>query len=459
MNSNPNWFKLSNAVLSTIGTGLFPIGNDRTTYGVMVKAIRNLTLRKGLGGGALDALVSNIQTRVDPAFVSPIHSGGILVLNKNKRDYARSQWYPIPSFEAICARNRKAANAENGPENRSEIESESEYENGHENSIEELAFQRFSRAFSAYLQPVFIPFSYQMTPADAESLASWMLNIIEEKKKYHNGTSPFGFVPMISSSTGAAPVHDVALSGSDSVTSGSLSLPDENGHDQLTCGSPSERRNDATWLIHAATYGVDMPSTYARGEDPRGGEKLGQLWSLTPNPEPGAQAPAKTPLPAPADPAGGGGALTAPETPDEDGPIKLAATIWLKKNKQGRDTASGYLDIGDEKFAVVFTDFDRGFGRIERTGHNAEWCVHHNKNCKALRDFEQATGERRTVSALYDGNDPYAYKNPKMDTMFAYLIWEDGFPASLVLVFGYERQEIKLSKMSKCFKGDVLLTN
>lgn len=92
-----NWFKKINAVLATIGCGDFNSVQDRKTYAVMSRAIRELMASKTIADPLKSNVIQNIAIRVGPR---DLVVEGDIGLTKNQRQYARrSGWADFPTYE------------------------------------------------------------------------------------------------------------------------------------------------------------------------------------------------------------------------------------------------------------------------------------------------------------------------------------------------------------------------
>jgi hypothetical protein len=137
-----------------------------------------------------------------------------------------------------------------------------------------------------------------------------------------------------------------------------------------------------------------------------------------------------------------------------------AVSLWVKENKAGKVTASGFLETDGRRFAVVFSPYDGGRERMAQNS-SVDWLEQLDATCcAALREREQegiGVASRATLSPLHDEKDTHAFKQPAVADHALVLAWEEGAPAFALLIdsdFEWHRFNFKQEAPDR-FKGNL----
>jgi hypothetical protein len=111
---------------------------------------------------------------------------------------------------------------------------------------------------------------------------------------------------------------------------------------------------------------------------------------------------------------------------------------------------SGNLEIGDDKFALVFSDGDLAEEKLNEVC-SPEWLAWlDQQGAEAIRLESRAAGTRKTrcrMSPLYAASDRFARKAPVVSNAVAVLFWNsDDQPERVIVLSNEDSVEVALAK-------------
>lgn len=132
------------------------------------------------------------------------------------------------------------------------------------------------------------------------------------------------------------------------------------------------------------------------------------------------------------------------------GGTRAQVSIWIKETK-GKMTATGNLDVGSDKFRLVFGDYDWTMERLMGDGFDND-AYRKMLNDEVYPAYRSAQGVRDhagmfQISAVYGQADSYARKAPVASEMCVALEWSpDGQLIGAVIIEGHGARHAELRR-------------